>query len=175
VPQDYAKAVAWYQKAADQGDAQAQNNLGAMYRAGQGVPQNDVAAYALYNLSAAKNSTASSNRDNLAKLLTEPQIEAAQALTQRMQTVGILKALTSHIKTAAVTRTPIRPEHHAAPRENITWPARPAKQAGVTACNTRCVNGSCWRTYDNGRHVFLNVAPSIDPFSNEMKFNAPPC
>ena len=33
-------AVEWYRKAADQGDAPAQHNLGAMYANGMGVPQN---------------------------------------------------------------------------------------------------------------------------------------
>ncbi len=31
VPQDYAEAVSWYRKAAEQGYAHAQNNLGVMY------------------------------------------------------------------------------------------------------------------------------------------------
>jgi len=33
------KAVKWYRLAADQGDADAQSSLGAMYYQGQGVPQ----------------------------------------------------------------------------------------------------------------------------------------
>lgn len=32
VPQDYAKAAKWYQKAAEQGVAEAQHNLGSMYK-----------------------------------------------------------------------------------------------------------------------------------------------
>jgi hypothetical protein len=39
VPQDNAESVRWYRKAADQGDADAQYNLGAMYANGQGIPQ----------------------------------------------------------------------------------------------------------------------------------------
>ena len=39
VPQDYAEAVKWYRRAAEQGDAYAQNNLGLMYANGKGVPQ----------------------------------------------------------------------------------------------------------------------------------------
>ncbi|POY46151.1 tetratricopeptide repeat protein, partial [Avibacterium paragallinarum] len=35
------QAVKWYQKAAEQGDASAQNNLGIMYRLGKGVKQDD--------------------------------------------------------------------------------------------------------------------------------------
>jgi uncharacterized protein len=36
---DYKEAVKWYTKAAEQGDAEAQSNLGVMYQNGQGVPQ----------------------------------------------------------------------------------------------------------------------------------------
>ena len=39
VPQDYAEAVKWYRLAAEQGFAMAQDNLGLMYKNGQGVPQ----------------------------------------------------------------------------------------------------------------------------------------
>ena len=36
VPQNYAEALKWYRLAADQGDADAQYNLGVMYANGQG-------------------------------------------------------------------------------------------------------------------------------------------
>jgi len=39
VPQDYSKALYWFKKAAKQGLAQAENNLGYMYAEGLGVPQ----------------------------------------------------------------------------------------------------------------------------------------
>ena len=37
VEQDYAKAAAWYERASEQGNADAQNNLGVMYAEGKGV------------------------------------------------------------------------------------------------------------------------------------------
>ena len=40
VRQDYAEAFRWYHKAAEQGDAEAQYNLGAMYHNGDGVRRN---------------------------------------------------------------------------------------------------------------------------------------
>ena len=39
VPQDYAEAVKWWRKAAEQGNADAQLRLGHCYRNGHGVPQ----------------------------------------------------------------------------------------------------------------------------------------
>ncbi len=38
VPQDYAEAAKWYSKAADQGQVNAEHNLGLMYYRGQGDP-----------------------------------------------------------------------------------------------------------------------------------------
>jgi TPR repeat protein len=42
--QDYARAIAWYRKAIDQGDAFAQDDLGLMYANGRGVAQDDAQA-----------------------------------------------------------------------------------------------------------------------------------
>ena len=44
----------WYRKAADQGEAAAQHNLGSMYDNGQGVPQDYIEAYVWYNLGASR-------------------------------------------------------------------------------------------------------------------------
>ena len=52
VPQDYAEAVKWYRLAAEQGDADAQYNLGLMYDNGNGVPQDYKEAVKWYRLAA---------------------------------------------------------------------------------------------------------------------------
>jgi TPR repeat protein len=54
VPRDYAAAVGWFQKAAEQGNAEAQVSLGVMHAKGQGVPQDYVIAYMWFNLAAAR-------------------------------------------------------------------------------------------------------------------------
>ena len=41
VPEDKATAAAWFEKAAREGHAQAMKNLGKMYAAGDGVPQDE--------------------------------------------------------------------------------------------------------------------------------------
>jgi TPR repeat protein len=53
VPHDYAEAVRWYRKAAEQGDAAAQDALGFMSGKGQGVSQ-DYAEAALWYRKAAE-------------------------------------------------------------------------------------------------------------------------
>jgi TPR repeat protein len=52
VPQDYAEAVTWYRKAAEQGYAVAQYALGVGYDRGQGVPQDDAEAVTWYRKAA---------------------------------------------------------------------------------------------------------------------------
>jgi TPR repeat protein len=52
VTQNYAEAMKWYRKAADQGYAMAQANLGIMYDVGHGVPQNYAEAMKWYRKAA---------------------------------------------------------------------------------------------------------------------------
>ena len=49
---DYAEALKWYRKAAEQGHAKAQVNLGVMYRGGIGVTQDNAEAVKWYRKSA---------------------------------------------------------------------------------------------------------------------------
>ena len=52
--QDYSKAREWYEKAAKQGNADAQFNLGFLYDEGQGVEQSDSDAMRWYGRAAAQ-------------------------------------------------------------------------------------------------------------------------
>jgi uncharacterized protein len=89
VAQDFVEAAKWYRLAADQGFALAQLHLGRMYEKGQGVPQDYVLAYMLYNLAAAQvrgtwvNTPFYANqRDRLAQRMTPAQIAEAQKLAR---------------------------------------------------------------------------------------------
>ena len=48
----YAAAVSWFRRAADQGNADAQFNLGSMYATGQGVRRDQKAAVRWYRMAA---------------------------------------------------------------------------------------------------------------------------
>jgi TPR repeat protein len=52
VPRDYAQAIVWLRKAAEQGNAEAQLSLGAAYEMGKGVQQDDAEAAAWYRKAA---------------------------------------------------------------------------------------------------------------------------
>ena len=83
-------AAAWYRKAAEQGDANAQFNLGLMYAKGQGVPQDYAAAHKWLNLAASRfpasevelRNNAVKARKAIAKRMTPAQIAEAQRLAR---------------------------------------------------------------------------------------------
>jgi len=52
VPEDLTKAFKWFQKAAVQGNAEAQSQLGLMYSDGEGVPKDDAKAFEWYQKAA---------------------------------------------------------------------------------------------------------------------------
>jgi TPR repeat protein len=84
VAQDYSQAVLWYRKAAEQGSAFAQYNLGVMCHEGQGVTQDYVEAHKWLNIAAAYSTLkelrdkATKARDAVAKKMTSAQIAEAQ-------------------------------------------------------------------------------------------------
>ena len=83
VPQDDKTAVKWYTLAAEQGNADAQSNLGLMYATGQCVPQDDVYAHMWWNLAGSNGSeNGRGNRDIIAKQMTPSQLERAQDLAR---------------------------------------------------------------------------------------------
>lgn len=84
VPQDQQLAVQWFRRAAEQGHAEAQHALGLLYRFHvAGMPHDVVIAYMLWNLaSAGGNNNASAQRTALARLMSQEQIDEAQALSR---------------------------------------------------------------------------------------------
>ena len=90
---DYASALRLYRSLAERGDAYAQNYLGIMYQAGQGVPLDYVQAYkwfmlARYNLAAQfpvsdkDRNIILRNREVVAEKMTPEQIAEAQKLAR---------------------------------------------------------------------------------------------
>ena len=61
VPKSYDEALNWYKKAAKQGSADAQYNIGAMYQDGHGVWQSDVEASIWYRKAAEQGYAAAQN------------------------------------------------------------------------------------------------------------------
>ena len=78
---NYPTAVRLILPLAEQGNADAQYNLGVLYDNGLGVPQDKVRAYMWFNLSAAQGREgAAAFRDLIAGRMTPTQIAEAQKL-----------------------------------------------------------------------------------------------
>jgi uncharacterized protein len=79
VEKDYAEAVRWYRKAAEQGNAFAQQSLGKLYEAGEGVEQDSAEAYKWYNIASAHgDQVAVIYRDSIVEKMTPQQIADGQ-------------------------------------------------------------------------------------------------
>ncbi len=86
MPQDDAEAVRLFRKNADQGDTDAQYNLGLMYTVGSGVPQDYVLAHVWLKLAASQGDEAATrDRDIVAGMMTPEQIAEAQKLAREWQ------------------------------------------------------------------------------------------
>ncbi len=86
--QDFARARQWYEKAAAQGIANAQYDLGVLYSNGHGVTQNIVQAHKWYSLAAANgHEDAAMLRDALAKQMTPAQIDEAHKIAREWKPI----------------------------------------------------------------------------------------
>ncbi len=88
VPQDYAQARAWYEKAAAQGHPLAQNTLAELYFAGLGGPPDYVRAYMWVSLAAThmqgeEKKQAEENREDVAQRMTPVQVTEAKRLSEQ--------------------------------------------------------------------------------------------
>ena len=89
--QDFTQALASLRRAADQGNAGAQHNLGVMYDFGEGVPQDFLEAHKWYNLAASRAAEVDAqkkhaeSRDEVARKMTSAQITEAQRLAREWQ------------------------------------------------------------------------------------------
>jgi len=84
VERDDVQAVDWYGKAAEQGHALAQFNLGGMYGAGRGVKRDALQSFMWLTLSAqAGDVTALSNRRKLKLVMTPQSVQAGLELARK--------------------------------------------------------------------------------------------
>lgn len=86
IQKNYAEAVKWTRRAAEQGFSRAQNNLGVMYEYGEGVAQDTVEAYKWYTLAAAQDHEyAKISIERLQENMEKNQIAEAQRLLSEWQ------------------------------------------------------------------------------------------
>jgi TPR repeat protein len=75
--------VKWFRKAAEQGNAEGQYNLGVCYAKGDGVDEDDVAAYMWTNLAAASDSKIAKSAKKL-RIMLESKMASGEIVEARM-------------------------------------------------------------------------------------------
>jgi len=79
------EAVKWYRKAAEQGNVDAQLNLGICYYRGEGVLRDHVEAYAYYNIAGITTELGRSKLNFLEQEISPIQVEAGQKRSKELQ------------------------------------------------------------------------------------------
>jgi len=59
--------------------------------------------------------------------------------------------------------------------QQAQYPEAPAARPGVVTCNTRCINGDCYRTYANGRKVHFQAEQRYNPSSGQWEWDSGGC
>ena len=90
VPQDYDESMKWYLRSVSLDNALEQYKLGNLYATG--VLKNKILSYMWYNISAANGrKDGDTNRDNLAKNMSQASIEKAKAMATDCMSSGYTK------------------------------------------------------------------------------------
>ena len=86
---DFATALKEWRPLAEQGNANAQSNLGLMYEYGRGVLQDNILSHMWYNIASANGYKKSSEwRDKIAAKMTAADISKAQAMAKECMSSG---------------------------------------------------------------------------------------
>ena len=107
LPQSYSEAVKWYTKAANQGYAPAQNNLGYCYEKGYGISQSLLVAKKWYEKAAAQgNSTAKKNGERIKRMEAEKNAKKTSIANTSHNTSGgeATKISDSSLKVSAISK-----------------------------------------------------------------------
>jgi len=86
IARDYIKAVEWYRRAADQGNALGQHGLGLCYKNGQGVRRDMLQAYGWFQLASDQgDEEAKEKAAALVALISPSELETAQRLYRELK------------------------------------------------------------------------------------------
>jgi TPR repeat protein len=152
---NYTEAMKWYRRAANQGYADAQSNLGELYFAGRGAPQSYVQAYLWFSLAAANPASEKKTRDDA--------VHSRDLVAGKMTTVQIAEAR----------------------RLASEWKPKPERRAALTCCYPsqdglllRSCCSQCWPLSRLAAHsAAMNaqwIVPVIRPDTNGPKPKALP-
>lgn len=188
---DEANQTKQLRREAEQGNAQAQFQLGTKYSLGEEVAKDDAEAlkwlrrsadqgfpraqlmigigYASGRYGLTKNSVEAKKWLQKASANRTDAWAQGSAETFLAELYGINSAKNSVASLNNLTREkPIA-------QNNDPYPQRPDKQPGAVACRTNCINADCYRTYGDGRKVRFQAKRIFDPLNNQWKYDSGGC
>jgi hypothetical protein len=167
LPKDQRLATEWYRKAAEQGNASAQNNLGVCYKAGTCMPKHLVAAYALYNLAASAGiEVAKENLTSLEESLSDADRRKGQDLgTKLYSNKTLLATLDAYVKANPWKEPKVAQPALPLPQQPRPKTTSTTRQTNRTSCTNECFNGSCVRKFPDGSTERWQAPRKLDPFT----------
>ncbi|AJR09489.1 sel1 repeat family protein [Photobacterium gaetbulicola] len=196
---NYQEFAKWTQLAADQEHQVAQFNLSVAYENGWGKDKNQ--AWAAYWRAKAANQGYQSAIETMPKLLqhlTRLELKKSTPLYQKVSTDSdkvasmkkgdiVYRLANNDSWTEVVTDKGYKlgfvpsssaqePKVATPTRSNTSqFPAKPAKVPGRVSCNTRCINSTCYRTYDDGREVKFQAQQKFNAFTGQFEWDSGGC
>jgi hypothetical protein len=136
VPQNYEMAGQWYRRAAQQGDAVAQFNLGVRYDNGQGVPRSYKEAGRWYRRAAQQGHARA--QSNLGVLYANGQGMPKDVIRAYMWlTVAVAGSRGDDVKTAIMNQTTLASDMTAAQIEQAQEMARRCQETQFLQCEAK--------------------------------------
>ena len=167
---DTRRAAEWFRRSALQGNLAASFKLAGMMAIGEGVPQDDQKA-AIVMAATAKAGYPIAQRAY--GLFLEAGLGVKQDFKEALYWYDL--AATNGDPKGRDMASKLRGQLAAASRVNSPFPAVPAAVPGRVTCNTRCVNGDCYRTYGDGRQVHFQARQVWDPMQNAFAWDSGGC
>lgn len=197
-------AFRWFQAVANQGDPFAQAHLGLAYANGSGTQASVPMALIWFAKAAQQGHGPSAKRiDALLPQLQSRPLAASSVNLRRSDgseapiittlergttiyplnepedgwvVVYVPKGhLIGFISHALMSADAGQPHSFPPASQGSPWPIRPAHREGVNTCNTRCLNGDCYRTYSDGRQVHFQAKQVWNPMSNSFEWESGGC
>lgn len=164
--QSYDKAAPLYHQAATNGSKYGMRNLGLFYRDGKIVQKNLILAHAWLNLAASgtdAHPTALDERDEVQNLLNQKQLAQAQKLATNWKVGQKLPNVAFKQDKSLLPKTIAQKKVVAASKE----------EQGVrrVTCQNKCVNGSCIRTFSDGRTEHWQAPQAFNPITQQFEWD----
>lgn len=164
------QAAEWFRRSAQQGNQASSFRLAYMMATGLGVPRDEEKAATLL-ASTAKAGYLPGQR------IYGMYLEAGLGVKQNPEEALYWydRAAEKGDEESRDLALKLRSRLVAENRGDSPFPSVPDAILGRVTCNTRCINGNCYRTYDDGKQVRFQARQDWDPMQNTFVWDSGGC